>query len=108
MKFATFLLFTALLYGTVAAQSACVIDTPSPPRQCTFAVVSWEGCAVPVTVEVLESPGGEVIDGPFPSDGTEFAWLARFSAGTNVDFRLTDATGAIAQSGIITIRPGRT
>ncbi|KAI0365397.1 hypothetical protein BV20DRAFT_758165 [Pilatotrama ljubarskyi] len=109
MKLVYALLFTALLANTVLAQSGCIINTPSPPRQCTFAVVAWGDCALPVTLVILDSPGGEVIDGPFTVDsGTDFAWLARFPAGTNVDFRLMDAAGDAAQSAIITIRPGPT
>ncbi|KAI0634464.1 hypothetical protein C8Q77DRAFT_1112281 [Trametes polyzona] len=43
-------LTVAALVTTCVGQSACTIDTPSPPRQCTFAVLEWSGCSLPVTL----------------------------------------------------------
>ncbi|KAI0356773.1 hypothetical protein OH77DRAFT_1519735 [Trametes cingulata] len=73
----------ALLARGAFAQSGCTITTP-----------------------VLHEPDGAVIEGPFIVDSIQFVWTPRVPGGTSVLFQLTDGAGHVADSGVITVRPG--
>ncbi|EIW52076.1 uncharacterized protein TRAVEDRAFT_54055 [Trametes versicolor FP-101664 SS1] len=106
--FASLTAAVLLATGSLAQSSPpfCAINRIPPLHQCIAAEISWTDLS-PVTLKVLQTPGGNLIDGPFTiASGDTFSWLARFPAGTNVDFVLIDAAGNGTQSSSVPILAG--
>ncbi|KAF9070907.1 hypothetical protein BDP27DRAFT_1362153 [Rhodocollybia butyracea] len=106
------------------------VDTPASLTQCEPVVVEWSGgtppydlysyppslntsevCGdgvlsnriyrvTPFSVYVITELGSEV-------NATSFKWVVNIPAGQVVGFDVTDAAGSFAQSGVVTIQPGK-
>ncbi|KAI0635911.1 hypothetical protein C8Q77DRAFT_1100354 [Trametes polyzona] len=98
----TALVSTALFVAAANAQFQ--IFTPRPPTQCIPTQLNWQGGTRAIV------PGGQPQAAALQQyanlQGTSFTWATNISAGTSINFALTDQTGATAQTAPVDIQPG--
>ncbi|KAH8104257.1 hypothetical protein DFH11DRAFT_163642 [Phellopilus nigrolimitatus] len=96
----------ALLIASGIHAETLIINTPTNVVQCEPALLTWQGGVSPYFLVVL--PGGELSATPLEDlgekEGTSLSWLVNIAAGTSVGLKLSDSTGAVAQSAPFTIQ----
>lgn len=102
--------FTALvLAGAVVAQQFQVTASPPSIQQCQPASFSWQGGTAPYILSAI--PQGQTSAAALVTiaegvTGTSYTWIVNLPQGTAINFKITDATGAINYSSGLTVQAG--
>ncbi|KAF9478120.1 hypothetical protein BDN70DRAFT_880381 [Pholiota conissans] len=95
----------SLLVGTVFAQSALVVNTPTRAVVCQPLLITWSGGTR--TVFAANDPSGAPLVDFGQVNGHQRTWVVNVAADTSVELDLRDTVGTLAQSAQFTIHPGQ-
>lgn len=84
------------------------LNSPLPP-QCGTATLSWSGGLAPYYPDILNAANTDtryMQADPAGTTSTSGTWLVSVASGTEIIIRVTDAAGAITDSGAVTVQVG--